>query len=122
MATHKLCAIADLQDPGSREFSIGEGEWPLRGFVVLFQGQLCAFVNRCPHLGWPLNFRPDVFFAPHVDLLQCSGHGALFEPHSGKCVAGPCAGQNLQALKIQVIDETVYLIHQPDIPLERLQR
>ena len=25
--------VDELDDPGCREFSIGEGDWPLRGFV-----------------------------------------------------------------------------------------
>ena len=31
--------LSEIEDPGCREFSIGEGDWPFRGFsssVILF--------------------------------------------------------------------------------------
>jgi nitrite reductase/ring-hydroxylating ferredoxin subunit len=30
--------------------------------------------------------------------LQCATHGALFDPLSGVCISGPCAGDALQRL------------------------
>lgn len=109
-----ICALSELADPGALEFSIGEGEWPLRGFVVHYRGEIRAYRNSCPHLGWTLNLKPHAFFAPHVELLQCAGHGALFEPHTGRCVAGPCIGRNLHALVIDVQNGNVYLRDQSD--------
>jgi nitrite reductase/ring-hydroxylating ferredoxin subunit len=111
---HLICALSELADPGTYEFLIGEGDWPLRGFVVKFQGQIHAYVNSCPHLGLPLNYRPHEFFAPHVPLLQCAVHGALFVPHTGNCVAGPCMGRRLRELNIETIDGYLYLRSHPD--------
>ena len=104
-----ICALADLQDPGTCEFSIGAGDWPLRGFVVRIQGQVRAYVNRCPHAGHALNWKPNSFFRPGGSLLLCASHGALFEPGSGECVAGPCVGQSLHALTVEVVDTHVVL-------------
>lgn len=104
-----LCTLAEVPDPGTYEFSIGEGDWPLRGFVVRHRGQVRAYVNSCPHAGHPLNWKPNSFFAPRTELLLCVSHGALFEPDTGECVAGPCAGQNLQSLKIEIADGQVVL-------------
>ena len=81
----------------------------MRGFVVRYQGKVHAYVNACPHMGWPLNLQADVFFAPFAPLLQCVSHGALFEPDSGKCVAGPCFGQRLQSLDVEVIDSIIHV-------------
>ncbi len=106
---YKICALSDLLDPGAREFSIGAGDWPLRGFVVRYQGAVRAYVNRCPHAGLPLNFKPHEFFAPHVELLQCAVHGALFAPETGACVAGPCAGRSLRVLEIEIVKGYVYV-------------
>lgn len=107
---YELCALAELSDPGTHEFSIGEGEWPLRGFVVRQGEQLRAYVNRCPHAGHMLNLRPNRFFAPAEDLLLCSSHGALFDPMTGECVAGPCAGRALQKLDAEVMGGSVWLL------------
>jgi nitrite reductase/ring-hydroxylating ferredoxin subunit len=58
-----------------------------------------AFLNSCPHAGVRLDFEPGGFLDVTGTLLQCSLHGALFEPGSGRCVAGPCKGSRLVGLK-----------------------
>ena len=37
---------------------MGEGDWPLRGFVVRRGELVRAYVNHCPHAGFPLNWQP----------------------------------------------------------------
>ena len=110
-----ICSLSELADPGAYEFSVGEGAWPLQGFVVRFQDELHAYENSCPHLGVPLNYRPHEFFAPYEPLLQCSVHGALFVPNTGRCVAGPCAGKKLRELEIETINGYLYLRSHPDV-------
>ena len=104
-----VCALDELADPGARGFTLGSGDWPLRGFVVRHGNAVFAYVNRCPHANFPLNWQPDQFFAPDSSLLMCRMHGALFEVASGACVAGPCAGQALTALPIAVRDGLIVL-------------
>ena len=41
--------------------------------------------------------------------LQCTGHGARFDPASGHCLRGPCAGEALTALPVLVQDGMVVL-------------
>lgn len=108
-----ICKLADLSDPGTHEFSIGNGDWPLRGFVVRQGEQLRAYVNRCPHAGHMLNLKPNQFFAPQEGLLLCSSHGALFEALTGECVAGPCVGKSLRALDVEIKDGLVLLRETP---------
>ncbi len=97
-----ICALDELENPGSRAFSIGEGDWPLRGFVVRVDDQVFAYVNRCPHAGHPLNLRPDEFLTPDRRAIICRSHAALFERTTGRCIAGPCAGEALRALPVRV--------------------
>jgi nitrite reductase/ring-hydroxylating ferredoxin subunit len=104
-----ICKFADLPDPGSREFSIGGGDWPLRGFLVRKGDDVFAYVNRCPHAGHPLNFRPDEFLTQDRTLILCRSHGAMFEMNNGRCVGGPCAGQPLRALQVRIENELVIL-------------
>ena len=54
-----ICPLHELADPGARGFTMGEGDWPLRGFVVRRGGNVHAYVNHCPHAGFPLNWNPD---------------------------------------------------------------
>ena len=110
-----VCREAELGSHGVRAFTIGAGDWPLRGFVVRVGAQLRGFVNRCPHAGHPLNLLPDRFLTPDGALLLCSSHGALFEKLTGFCVAGPCAGRSLTPVPLQVRSGFVLLADGVDI-------
>ena len=73
--------LSDIAEPGALEFRVGDDDdWPFRGMVVRWQGQVYAYANVCPHVGLPLNLDPDGFFDPARKRLICSSHGALFEP------------------------------------------
>jgi nitrite reductase/ring-hydroxylating ferredoxin subunit len=109
MHAHRLCALADLDDPGSRAFTVGAGAWPLRGFVVRRGREVYAYVNRCPHAGHPLNLRPDQFLALDGAFILCQSHGALFDIERGNCVAGPCSGRSLARLSVRIENESVML-------------
>ena len=71
------------------------------GFVIRFHGRVCAYVNRCPHMGTELDWQEGEFFETSGLYLVCSTHGALFEPLTGKCVAGPCRGASLEPLQVR---------------------
>jgi nitrite reductase/ring-hydroxylating ferredoxin subunit len=114
--TRVICAVADLADPGARGFTLGGGEWPLKGFVVRKGEVIRAYVNYCPHAGFPLNWQPDVFLAPGGNMIRCIMHGALFEIDTGDCVAGPCLGDGLQPLPIHVRDG--YVLLDEGVPLQ----
>jgi nitrite reductase/ring-hydroxylating ferredoxin subunit len=47
-------------------------------------------------------------------LILCAAHGALFEKLTGYCVAGPCAGQSLRTVPLEVADGYVMLAHDAD--------
>ena len=98
-----VCTLGGLAATGSCGFSVGEGDWPLRGFVVaLPDGGIRAYVNTCPHAGHPLDLLPHRFLTVDRTHIVCASHGALFEPADGRCVAGPCAGRALRALAVTV--------------------
>lgn len=104
-----ICRLDDLGANSSRGFAIGTGDWPLRGFVVRINDQVRGYVNSCPHARHPLNFKPNQFLTMDGALILCASHGALFEKSTGYCVAGPCAGQSLQTLPLEVSDGYVML-------------
>lgn len=113
-----LCSLADLDATGSKGFAVGEGDWPLRGFLVKTSKGISAYVNYCPHAGHPLNFKADKFLTPDRNLILCASHGALFTRDEGKCIAGPCPGQSLTRIPVEVIGGHVMLA--PDVDVERL--
>ncbi len=64
-------------------------------FAVRYGGAVHGWINRCPHRGTELDWAPGEFFDDERRHLVCATHGALFEPDTGLCVAGPCRGQRL---------------------------
>ena len=111
-----ICPLHELADPGAKGFTMGEGDWPLRGFVVRRGGNVHAYVNQCPHAGYPLNWSPDAFLAPDAPLILCAMHGALFEIETGLCLAGPCDGLRLRTLAVRVVRG--YVMLDDSVPLE----
>jgi nitrite reductase/ring-hydroxylating ferredoxin subunit len=104
-----LCTLDELPEDSSRDFVVGEGNWPLRGLLVRTRAGVHAYLNRCPHARHPLNLRPHQFLTPDSRLILCRSHGALFEKSTGFCVAGPCAGQALTAIAVRVVAGFVLL-------------
>lgn len=82
------------------------------GFAVRFAGVARAYVNRCPHLGTELDWQPGEFFAEGGSYLVCSTHGALFLPHDGHCIAGPCRGASLEALVVRERNGRIFLYNE----------
>jgi nitrite reductase/ring-hydroxylating ferredoxin subunit len=103
----RLCALADIPDPGSKGFLFRQGDYLFLGFVVRKAGALFGYVDRCPHTGLPLAMLPDRYLTRENDLILCSSHGALFRIGSGACVAGPCAGRSLWPWAVRVEGDEV---------------
>jgi nitrite reductase/ring-hydroxylating ferredoxin subunit len=113
-AERVICRLSDIEDPGARGFTIGQGDWPLRGFVVRVGNEAHAYVNSCPHARHPLNLGPNRFLTPRGELILCSSHGALFDKRTGFCVAGPCSGQSLQRVDVKLDSGFVMLADNVD--------
>lgn len=90
-----LCAESDIADPGSRAFVLQIGEAFFHGFVVRKDDQVAGWVDRCPHQGFPLAVELDRYLTRDGELILCGWHGAVFQPLTGECVGGPCAGGRL---------------------------
>jgi nitrite reductase/ring-hydroxylating ferredoxin subunit len=96
-----LCVETDIADPGSRAFVLQIGEAFFHGFVVRKDGQVAGYVDRCPHQGFPLAIELDKYLTPDGSLILCGWHGAVFEPLTGECTGGPCAGGRLTPWPVQ---------------------
>lgn len=91
-----LCYLTEIPDGRARGFSVEQGP-----ILVLRQGLgVTAFHNRCPHVGLPLDWKPDEFLSLDGQYLQCANHGALFDKQTGACVYGPCAGKRLRPIAV----------------------
>lgn len=70
------------------------------GFAVRFEGHVYAYVNRCAHVPVELDWEHGKFFNMTREWLICATHGAMYAPHSGYCVMGPCKGKQLKGIPV----------------------
>jgi len=103
----KLCALTDIDDGGSRGF-LREGNED-RVFAVRQAGNVEVYLNSCPHVWRPLEYRHDRFLSAQRDQIICHAHGARFSIASGLCHYGPCMGERLLRVEASVRDGDVYI-------------
>lgn len=68
-----------------------------------------AWLNVCPHAGRRLDWAPGKFLKSREGHLVCAAHGASFELAGGLCVGGPCRGDSLRTIAVEVRDGEVVL-------------
>lgn len=104
-AGRRLAAVADL--PAGRALPCVITGRP----VLLYRlGETVrAVVNRCPHVGTPLDMSPGKVFTSDGRHLICATHGALFDPSDGRCVSGPCRDKMLERVPVSLRDGQVWL-------------
>jgi nitrite reductase/ring-hydroxylating ferredoxin subunit len=111
MARHErlICASDALADggPGVR-FEVHRAGEALPAFAVRFRGMVRAYVNECQHQATELDWNPGEFFDAERLYLICATHGACYDPTSGVCIAGPCAGARLAPVAIRERDGGIY--------------
>jgi len=95
------CAAADVRPGHTAKFRLECGGKRVHGFVVNHEGAFHAYVNRCPHVGTPLDLWENEFLSEDARTKICATHGAVFEPATGRCIAGPCAGDALGTLPLR---------------------
>ena len=106
-----ICASAALAESGKGvRFETRAVPGEEKGFAIRHLGRVHGFVNRCPHLGTELDWQPGEFFDIAGVYLVCSTHGAIFEPNTGLCVAGPCRGASLEPLAMREQGGEVFLL------------
>ena len=107
-----ICASAALAEGGRGvRFALRAPCGAEKGFAIRSCGAVRAYVNRCPHLGTELDWQPGEFFDVAGLYLVCSTHGAIFEPSTGFCVAGPCRGASLEPLQVRERNGEVLLLN-----------
>lgn len=97
-----LCALEDLSDGASL------GVLPDRKgrdrVVLVRQGpRVHAYINNCPHYDRaPLGWKKNEFLSGDGKHIMCASHGALFRIADGVCELGPCLGQELTRIPVEI--------------------
>ena len=90
----RLCALAEIADPGAKGFRFREDGRIFAGFIVRKGELLAGYVDSCPHAGWPLATFDDRYLTREAGHILCTGHGGLFSL-DGRGVSTPCVGLRL---------------------------
>ena len=108
-----VARVNEVQPGAVKKFWLICQQYRLDAILINDQGNYYAYVNRCRHMPTPLDFVRDEFFSDDGRYLQCYTHGALYEFASGLCISGPCKGESLYRLPVQV-DRGEVLVGCPD--------
>ena len=106
----KVAYVSDLKPGESLKFLL-----PIRGadeecFIINFDGEFHAYVNRCRHVPMPMDWVDNQFFAEEDRYLMCQTHNAYYEPSSGECIAGPpsACGKFLYRVPLDIEGDVIY--------------
>lgn len=97
-----VCRLEDIEDPGSKGMTISIAGQLQDIFVVRQGDSVFGYLNSCPHTGGPLDWTPDRFLDLDGRYIQCAMHAALFRVEDGRCIAGPCNGDRLTPVPVEV--------------------
>ena len=91
--TIALCNSTALTDSGQAvAFDVVYQGESCRAFAVRYDGRVYAYLNRCSHVPIEMDYQPGRFFDMTGRRLICATHGAMYQPRTGACRAGPCRG------------------------------
>ncbi len=98
-----LARVDDLSDPCA--IAVHAGDIAL---ILTRQGdRIAAFRNKCPHAGYPLQRHDGRIVVQEGRYMVCGAHGASFTLTDGACAGGPCNGDPLERVAIEIDDGAV---------------
>jgi nitrite reductase/ring-hydroxylating ferredoxin subunit len=104
-----LCPSDELKERGQAfVFDVMQYGEPARAFVLRFDGQVVAYLNRCLHVPTEMDWQYGEFLDGDKEFIICSIHGAVYEPATGRCAGGPCGRGKLTVIEVTERDGHVY--------------
>ena len=98
----RIAAVADVPEGSSLNFHYPDESYPAV-LIHLPGNQYVAYESRCTHLLCP------VLYQPNKERIFCPCHEGVFDPNSGKNLAGP-PPRPLNGIKVEVRDNAVYAV------------
>ena len=103
---YPLCPIADLPPGGQLAFAPATANAPPLFAIHGPEGPV-TYINACPHLGLPLDWKPGKFLTADGTHILCATHAAEFRITDGLCLRGPCRGDTLTKVPCTVVNGTL---------------
>jgi nitrite reductase/ring-hydroxylating ferredoxin subunit len=103
-----LCPLDSIPDGTAKGFPPPPGG--LTGLFAVRRGDTVhVYVNECPHIGTPLEWVANRFLSADGSLIVCATHGAEFRITDGECLRGPCFGDRLEAVAVEIRDGVIHV-------------
>lgn len=101
---------SELAPGSSRKFTLRIAGTDEECFVINVGGRFHAYVNRCRHVPLAMDWVDNQFFTEDGCYLICQTHGALYEPATGECLAGPepACGKFLFRVPLEIEEGIIY--------------
>ena len=109
MKREPLAKLSELGEGQTIKFQYVRDGKMQDGFVARYKGKVVAYENVCRHMNIPLDEESVRIFSRDGNHFICQTHGALYDPSNGLCVRGPCEGDSLKKLPIEVEDDGIWL-------------
>ena len=103
-----VARVEDLPPGRTVKFVLTRNGREVEAFALNHGGRLVAYVNRCCHIPMTMDWVENQFLSDDGAHILCATHGALYEPESGECVAGPPLGKCLTAVPVEVRDGRIW--------------
>jgi nitrite reductase/ring-hydroxylating ferredoxin subunit len=116
MESRPVAILDQLEKTRTLKFHFQKEGIDREGFLVWFDGQVRAYENVCRHIPITLDFGDGQFLSRDGKMVICQTHGATYDPLTGYCVWGPCAGASLKPLKIELRGRDIFLV-EPGVQL-----
>ena len=101
-----LARVEDIGDPGA----IVVNPSACSVLITRTGAAIAAFHNRCPHAGYPLQRADGRVLVQEGRYIVCGAHGASYALDSGACAGGPCNGEALTRIAVEVRDGEILTI------------
>jgi len=101
-------ALADIPDGGAVAARLPSSTGGFDVILVRVGERVLGYHNECPHAGRRLDWAPGRFIVDKGHLV-CAAHGAMFKLDSGFCTSGPCMGNGLVPVALNIDGDAVVL-------------
>ncbi len=106
----KLDKTQNITPDTWHEFSLQLDSGLTSIMLMYSQGNYHAFKNLCPHQGRRMDYSLGKFLLTPEGNLVCPAHGAEFKMDSGLCIDGPCLGESLQEVHLEINEGFIFAI------------
>jgi len=102
--------VGELSHGMSKKFTLRCHGAALEAMLINYEDRLFAYVNRCRHVSLSLDWVDNQFFTADKRYLICANHGATYEPATGECIWGPCFGEFLEGVPLEIEEEKIFAL------------